>query len=35
MFNLIFGMQWQAAWFGNQNGAGYEFAVVILGAWRG
>jgi hypothetical protein len=32
MFNLIFGMQWQAGWFGNQNGAGYEFAVVILGA---
>lgn len=32
MINLVFGMLWQAGWFGNQNGSGYEFAVVMLGA---
>jgi putative oxidoreductase len=31
MFNVIFGMQWQAGWFGSAAGPGYEFAVVILG----
>jgi len=33
MFNIIFGMQWQAGWFGSADGGpGYEFAVVALGA---
>jgi putative oxidoreductase len=32
MFNVVAGMQWQSGWFGNANGPGYEFAVVILGA---
>ena len=30
MFNLIFGLTWNGGWSGNENGPGYEFAVVIL-----
>ena len=33
MFNLIFGLGWQAGWFGNAAGqSGYEFIVIILAA---
>ena len=31
MFNLIFGLSWQAGWFGNAAGqTGYEFIVIVL-----
>jgi putative oxidoreductase len=32
MLNLIFGLNWQFGWFGDETGPGYVFAVVMLGA---